>query len=278
MREMVIAIIRFPFIALAIVFIASVLWLNYFPSEENRSNEWLIATISPALGQLRRNMIRNTWQKSYRGPPATMRFILASAGEQWMPLIEAENATYGDLIMLSHLSDSKELGMKTKELDFFQWLVQSGMRWRYVSKLDDDSYLDATGFYKRLLGPLLMREPDGNTMIARQLYWHNPEFAYPGGQFYTLSWPLIEALAAAYTTKPVRDDYADLVIGRLLHDDNVEFDFIQMGNSVAFDFDAKNGDKDSWSHSITEGSLNPHQLKDNEIFLQVAREMEELPS
>jgi hypothetical protein len=269
------AITRYPFIAIVLIMTLAALWINHH--DQSEPNDWLIATISPALGQLRRNMIRNTWQKVYKGPPATMRFILASAGEELMPIIEAENATYGDLIMLSHLTDSKELGMKSKEIDFFQWLVQSGMSFKFVSKLDDDSYLDATGFYNHFLEPLQQREEkDGNIMIARKLMWWNPEFPYPGGQFYTLSWSLAEALAQGYATDPARDDYADLLVGRLLYDTKVEFEFIEMDNSVAFDYDPNNPDKISGSHSITQGSLNPHQLKDNNVFMQVAQKMQAL--
>jgi beta-1,3-galactosyltransferase 1 len=284
------AMFRYPFIAILLIALLGVLWLNHesvsklvasgsSKQDQPVSNVWLIATISPALGQLRRNMIRTTWQKWYQGPPTTMRFVLASAGDEWTPLLEAENATYGDLIMLSHRIDSKELGMKTKELDFFQWLARSGMSWKYVSKLDDDSYLDATGFYNRFIDPRLRNSQEDHVLIAREL-WSNSDtkFRFPGGQFYTVSWSLVEALAAGYNDSLVRDDNADLRIGRILFDDEVAFEFVPMDNSVAFDFDENNGDKTAWSHNITEGSLNPHQLKDNAVFLRAARDMQTLSS
>ena len=61
---------------------------------------WLIATISAAKAFERRNLIRATWQSLYNNPVFETRFVIAEPGEALMHVIEFENKTHGDLIMI----------------------------------------------------------------------------------------------------------------------------------------------------------------------------------
>ena len=62
---------------------------------------WLIVTISAAKSFERRNIIRATWQSLYKNPVFETRFVIADPGEALLPIIEFENKTHGDLIMIS---------------------------------------------------------------------------------------------------------------------------------------------------------------------------------
>ena len=246
-------------------------------------HDWLIATISPALAQRRRNMIRTTWQTLYTGPPpATFRFVIANPGEEWLPLLRHEYDTYGDLVMLEHLTESKELGMRTKELDFMLWLLEQGDQYKFVSKLDDDSYLDASAFYEEFLEARVnaAATPDQEkpVIIGRRLGQGGTislqfPFPYPGGQFYTLSWSVVEALARQYNVSNTRHEFADVLIGMLLDEAGTEFEFIDMSHAEAFELEEGKMDEEAWEHDITDKSVNPHLLKEDDVFMRVAEEM-----
>ena len=243
---------------------------------------WLIATISPALSQRRRNIIRTTWQSLYTGPPADFRFILANPGIEWYDVITAENNTHGDLIMLDHLTEGKALGMMTKEIDFALWLVESGRQYNFVSKLDDDSYLDGNAFYDEYLSHRveqgLQPTVEESVIIGRHMgrdgfISEQYPFPYPGGQFWTMSWPVISALARQYNTSSTRAHWADVLIGKLLDEAGTEFNFVDMPHSEAFEYREDIDDEEEWEHVITSKSMNPHLLKEDELYLKVAGQM-----
>ena len=289
---------------LALGAMIGVLTLWYFESRFNNStspstlsknhssavrgnNDWLIATISPALAQRRRNMIRTTWQALYSGPSITTKFILANPGQQWMPLLQHENDTYGDLIMLDYLHESHDLGMQTKELDFLLWLVKEGQEWRYVSKIDDDAYVDATAFYEDFLEPQLQHAwtvapgQEDPVLIGRHLGRGGTvsqafQFPYPGGQFYTMSWSLITSLVNQYNTSDTRHAFADVLIGMLLEESGTNFTFVDMPHEMAFELKEGEFDNTQWEHDVIYPAMNPHQLKDDEVFMRVSEKMRQI--
>lgn len=121
---------------------------------------WLLATISPAFSLQRRTLIRNTWQRLYRNDTRfATRFVIANATELWRPLIQAENETYGDIIMLPNVFEGKREANSIKPMEFFSYLVNTTAQpWRFVSKVDDDSFLDARAFWNKFLQPVMDRE------------------------------------------------------------------------------------------------------------------------
>ena len=135
---------------------------------------WLIATISPAHSQQRRNIIRATWQSLYDDPAITTRFVISDPGELWMPLIRHENATYGDLIILSHLEETAHIANTIKTVELFRYLVESGFHWDFVSKLDDDSFLDVFTFYHSFILPRLDTRSHNRIIIGRRLSRQEP--------------------------------------------------------------------------------------------------------
>jgi hypothetical protein len=245
---------------------------------------WLVATISPAFGLQRRSIIRATWQHLYSNPSFTFRFVISNPGELWMPVIDQENKTYGDLIMLPHLEENGTIANTIKTIEFFRWLAQRGDTWKYVSKVDDDSFLDAQTFARDWLYPNIEKysiynqeqagKHDGSdvplrrlTVIGRHL---DEEFVYPGGQFYTVNWELMLALQKLYSENPIRDEFEDVLIGRLMHEGQLPFDFITLNNTQAFDYNEGDGNPNAWSHNLSLPAVNPHKMKNDEVYLKVA--------
>lgn len=230
---------------------------------------WLIATMSPAHSQLRRNIIRATWQTLYPNPAITFRFVLSDPEELWMPLIHHENATYGDLIVLRDLEESYRVANTVKSIHFFQYLAKQGSSWKFVSKMDTDAFLDVPSFYRTFIAPHLDL-PAHPIMIGRPFYYGDPQYIFPSGSLYTLSWDLVLTLVRLYDANPIEGENEDLLVGRLLHDAGESFDFVELDSSTTFDLDEKNWDKQAWEHRVMDGAMVPHQLKDDETYLRVA--------
>lgn len=293
---------RWHYVAVGIItFSVLLLFTNSFleepfkPSLHMKSKEiphpvWLIATISAAHSLQRRAIIRNTWQSLYKNDSIfTTRFVLSNPGELWAPIIAAENATHGDIIILPNLEENGHTANTVKSIEFFKHITSGETRYDFVSKLDDDSYLDAHTFFKNYLQPRIAFDEHktvsetsamNRTIIARTL--RRSTWTYPGGQFYTMTWDIVSLVSQLHAKHPIVDEDEDVLIGRLLHEAGEEWHHTDLPNEVAFDFKekdlrgdgtafAKDGaDLKGWRHAVGRGSVNPHKMKGDEEFLRVA--------
>lgn len=96
-----------------------------------------------------------------------------------MPLIQHENATHGDITMLPHLNETAQVANTVKSNEFFRFLASCENSWEFVSKIDDDSYLDTREFSEEFIKPLLENPQPKRTMIGRRLYHHDPDLSIP---------------------------------------------------------------------------------------------------
>lgn len=265
--------------------------------QQQQQPTWLIATISAYTSQRRRNIIRATWQTLYQNPAFTTRFVIAKPSPLWRALIQHENDTYGDLIVLDHLTESAEVANTIKSVEFLKHILTTTAAqhtpWDFVSKIDDDSFLSAQRFYEEFLLPRLQQNHNQNqnqnhphphptttnnaTLIARRLLRPSRPFSTPGGQFYTLSWSLVHTVASTYTSSnPTPSSLAeDVLIGRLLYDAQASFDFVELDDTRAFDVSdngslGRLGKDGAELGPMDEGALNPHKMKDDEMYLRVA--------
>ena len=242
---------------------------------------WLLATISAYFSQRRRNIIRATWQTLYANPAFDTRFVIAQPLPLWQPLIKHENDTYGDLIVLDHLEESSKIANTIKSVEFLKHLVAQSEAagaeapWKFVSKIDDDSFLSAERFYQDFLFPRMDQGADDNrTLIARRLTRSDRNFSTPGGQFYTLSWDLVRLVAETHARDPISSLPEDVLIGRLLYDADARFDFVELDDTRAFDV---TDDLERLSKGkevlgpMDAAAINPHKMKDDETYLRVAR-------
>lgn len=111
-------------------------------------------------------------------------------------------------------------------------------------------------------------------LIGRKLQGGRRPFPYPGSQFYTLSHHTALTLVHQHLAHPITDEDEDVLVGRLLHEAAQEFNISELSNPVAFDFDVSVKDQIAWSHDVAGlWNLNPHRLKTDEVFLDVARRM-----
>jgi hypothetical protein len=85
----------------------------------------------------------------------------------------------------------------------------------FVSKVDDDSFVNVPGFYSECLAAHLHPLAQ-DLVIARSLGWGS--FQYPGGQFYTLREALVVKLADLPDRNPIGDMAEDMLVGHLLQE------------------------------------------------------------
>ncbi|KAE9965914.1 hypothetical protein BLS_007312 [Venturia inaequalis] len=259
---------------------------------------WLVATMSPYFAIQRRTVIRETWQKLYRNTSTTeMKFVLANPDPDWDDIIAAENATHGDIIILHHLDENAKTANTIKTVEFFKHLTlneEQTKRWTFISKVDDDSYLDAKTFYNQYLQPLMtynssvvMLDEDIPTVpaivIGKKLHLPDANFDYPSGQFYTVSWDMATLMSTMQLKLNITTD-EDVLVGKLLSLSEVPYTLIKLPYWEAHEIQwtgVKVDGRDTvwadekmnlntWTHPIGPSSINPHRMKDDKGYMMVA--------
>lgn len=265
---------------------------------ERKQNPWLAAVISPAFDVERRMLIRSTWMHMYRDLPFDGRFVLANPGPLMMETVSLENRTYGDLIVLDHINEDPITANTVKTLEFYKWLVQSGLKYEFVTKLDTDLWLNARGFWETYLEPRLSspssskhasspRKATVSMTTIAQIYYSRPSRrVFPHGSMYTNTWDLVELISRLQEADPVyaSEDRANTL---LLQRANKKVNFVHMNGAEKFDFDPEDTRaKDSpWARKDTHPNaqrhalhgtdvIAVHKLKDLEAFLRVAVEFD----
>jgi hypothetical protein len=261
--------------------------------------KWLVATMSPYFALSRRTIIRSTWQTLYRNSSTTeFKFVIANPDPDWEGVIAQENATYGDIIILRHLEENNEIANSIKTVEFFKYLTlneEQQKKWTFVTKLDDDSYLDSKTFYDEWLRPMIAENstteelakgvPQVNgIVIGKGLRKEGKKFIYPSGQFYTLSWDMATIMAEMQVAHNI-STWEDVLVGELLELSQIPYRMVELPYTEAFEIQWGNtvtvdGKKtvwaedsvnlDAWFHPVGPGSINPHRMKDDKGYMMVA--------
>jgi beta-1,3-galactosyltransferase 1 len=209
----------------------------------------------------------------YNNDAFTMRFVISNPGEIWSDLIQHENDTYHDIIILPHLQETSHVANTIKTIEFYRHLANSTStsKWDYVSKVDDDSFVDTETFYHEYLEP---RPSATNTMVARPMNDIHRPYAYPQGQFYTLSWDMVLEAVDIYTKAPITDEHEDALIGRLFYEAGRDYELVELTNERFHDYGPENK---IWTyldtHAITNRTISAHLMKDDEMYIEVASQM-----
>jgi beta-1,3-galactosyltransferase 1 len=251
--------------------------------------------MSPYFSLSRRQIIRSTWQKLYENSSTTdFRFVISNPDPTWEDVLAQENATYGDLIALRHLQEISEVANSIKTVEFFKYLTLSGQerRWTFVTKLDDNSYLDSRQFYLEWLEPIINNSTNElvqgipevkGIVIGKGLTTHGKNFIYPSGQFYTMSWDMARIMAEQQRIHNVTT-FVDVLVGELLQRGQTEYKFVELPYAEAFEIAwdgtekidgkatawAEDGTElNAWFHPVGPSSINPHRMKEDDQYLMV---------
>ncbi|KAG8534348.1 uncharacterized protein KY384_001192 [Bacidia gigantensis] len=257
------------------------------PIGSNDLPTWLIWTNSAAPLRQRREIIRSTWQRTFASIPFTPLFVIGEPTAEWLPLLAQENATYGDLIMIGGHGDGAEFANTIKPFEVLLHLRdqarEGGTNYTFVTKTDDDTYLNVARLWDSYILPNAEAE---RTIISRPICFDRPH-EYPSGPMYTLTWDLVEILADQYeatteterfeftgtepTTKKGQTGYRrrageDFLVGHFLVEANEEFGYLGLDFEESCDVIEAEGQ----FNGVTERSVAVHRMKADEEFLWVS--------
>jgi beta-1,3-galactosyltransferase 1 len=244
---------------------------------------WLILTISKVDHLQRRQIIRQSWQRIFQNDTLfDPRFVITTPEELWRPIIEIENATYGDLIILPHEHENHKWANTVKTLETLTWVLDHLRPYTFVSKLDEDSFIDPRTFWKYWLQPRIESDTVKGTYIGRELQNRYP-FHYASGQFYTMSWDYVDLVTKLWKTNHITDEHEDVLTARLMYEAKVQYNLTWLPARTVFDYDDhfSNHDGTAWApegqdidhaqwHAVAQGAINVHQLKGDDEYLRVA--------
>jgi galactosyltransferase len=253
-------------------------------SSDTSHQPWLAAIISSAFEPERRMLIRTTWIHKFKNTvPFDARFVVSNPGPRWVEILQAENRTFGDLIVLDHLQEDDFTANTIKTIELFKYLINHGFQYEFVSKLDTDLFLNARRFWDVYLRPRLTADNKAN--ITRtgigELYYHN-DLVFLHGSMYTYTWDIIEELVQLQDRFRVVTS-EDVLAPTLLLKARRMVNIVNFLGSEKFDYlelDSR-GDGMPWARqathpNATEHALygdNPiaiHNLKKNDEYLKIA--------
>lgn len=264
--------------------------------DDGKQHPWLGAVICSAWDVKRRMLIRYTWMKMFKDVPMDQRFVISNPGPQWTDIIQQENRTFGDMIVLDHLHEDDFTANTVKTIEFYRWLVEKSPRkYEFVSKMDTDLFVNARAMWERKILPRLERTPtpdspdpvltaNVNHTVIGQFYfdgYHHTSF--PHGAIYTVTWDIVELLPK------LQDEFhiiagEDVTMAWLLMKGKQKVTMAVLSESEKFEFDTKDmrpGERTPWArkgtditsswHALYGGDvLAIHQLKSDDDFLMVA--------
>ncbi|AEO70956.1 32735328-df86-41ad-9e67-04135fb3ccb0 [Thermothielavioides terrestris] len=263
------------------------------PPDDGRQRPWLGSVICSAFDIERRMLIRYTWMKLFKDVPMDQRFVISNPGPEWMPVIQQENRTFGDLIVLDHLSEDDFTANTIKTVEYYRWLAEKSPRkYQFVSKMDTDLFLNARAMYDRKLRPRMAPRNSStdelvatvnHTLVGQFYYDSYHKTSFPHGAIYTVTWDIVELLPK------LQDEFhvvagEDLTMAWLLMKARQKVTFVHMNESEKFEFDPKDmrpGERTPWARKDTdltsswhalygEDVIAVHQLKKDEDWLMVA--------
>jgi hypothetical protein len=257
--------------------------------EHNTKTNVLFAIKSPAFktAASRRDTIRNTYARQIKEyPQADYTFYLSTPDEINAPFIAKELDTHGDLTILSTIPETSpnttRYAITMKTFEFFKQLSRP---YNWVCHIDDDSYVQIYRLMERyLLNP---RYHPFRTIVARvrtePSFLGETKFPYPGGQMYCISGDIARTVATQFHTAipelgtdPNTWPSDDLIMGLYIRRAFGKAQWVDLPNPIAYDI-GDSWDINEYAHIPNPNQgINPHRLKDDELFKAVALAHEQL--
>ena len=245
--------------------------LLHTASKSSADPRWLLAVFLGPSNLSRRHIIRSTWATRYTNPSYEYRFILGNySSTPWAPIIDAENATYGDIWSIpDFMNESDKTANKIKNLELFKDMAENQgsrvRRYDFVSKVDSDVWLNTPQYFDTFVAPRLAGgekyDPDALVMIGRPMVWECP-YVFASGRLYTMSWPLIEFLAQKYTAKPHPELNEDVAVGLYLYEDRTNHTFVPVEVEQAWDIGLE--------YLVDNETMIMHGIKEDERLVEIS--------
>ncbi|KAL6715388.1 hypothetical protein ACLMJK_006349 [Lecanora helva] len=254
------------------------------PEGEQKHAPWLLYTSSSSHDFQRRFLIRWSWVNTFANSSIYDHiFAVSTTDPLLISLIKKENETYGDILLLDHLEDTHFIANGIKPFEVLKKLTAGGWKGRtydFVSKLDQDSWVDPVRVWEKYLKRRRM-------VTGRRLMLSMPHEDFcgcpsPQGGFYTLGWPLAKTIVRLFDNVDIPKeeiDQEDCQVGRWPTDAGEDFDFVPMDEEESFDIEGEEGEyvaRDWVGETKIRGPVGAlkkavflHQLKEDEKWLTI---------
>lgn len=174
----------------------------------NKSTFLFIMILTSPKGTERRDAIRSTWLKNVKSD-FIAKFIIGgkTLSKSDRDLLESENQSYQDLVIIPHLKDGY-YELSNKVLQGFRW-INENIDCSYVMKADDDSFVRIDKIVSELSHSKSIKTPNlywgffrGNARVKRKGKWAEHKWVlcdhylpYANGGGYVLSTKLVNFIA-----------------------------------------------------------------------------------
>lgn len=229
---------------------------------KDSKHKFLMAVSTGTLDFQRRHLIRayqiSPYNNSY---DITWRFFMGPPSPYYLKALQAENATFGDIVVIPDLVESRDNSRAIKPMEILTYVEKHMEVYKYVAKLDSDCFLYIPAFYDQFFNQTVQDLDFG--LIA--LYVRG-RFAWPQGAFEAFSWKLVRMLNKLYEFVPRTHWAEDLQMGWYLHDAHIHYTEVPLPEDRAYDFNVTWGVTD-----VAYNTVRVHEMKEEIDYIKIVK-------
>jgi len=243
------------------LYLNKILDTEYIASNEV-SKTVLIIILTNANNFQRRQLMRAHQIQPYTAfKNITWRFVLGSPPPVWRQSLKYENDTYGDLLFLESVPDTKDIARSIKLLEFYKYAETNLPVYKYIAKLDTDTFVNIASLMKNYFN----QDVDKFALASVGAVVRLGILDWPQGGFFAFSYKLMIFVNRIYGLVPRTVYEEDFQIGWYLRDAEVNYTRVELplGSYIAYDFNL------AWRDVFNE-TVRVHELKDETDYITVA--------
>jgi hypothetical protein len=226
----------------------------------------LLIGISTSVSDFnRRQLIRTHQINPYKKYNITFRFVLANPEPLWWDVINYENKTFNDLIVLGNINDTRDIANTIKQFEFFTYVEKNMGLFKFVAKLDSDCFVSITDFWKDFFNDTIQ---ELDFAIIALFVRDIGKFSWPQGSFEVISWKVMLLLNRLYANVYRTRWDEDIQLAWYLFDAQLNYTQIDFTRDRAYDFNK--GTHPYFMHDVGYKAVRIHELKTDKTYLAVA--------
>jgi hypothetical protein len=241
---------------------------NKLYEDQNVANI-LIGIVISAGDFQRRQFIRTLQIKPYNDYKIHFKFVLGNPTLLHQRSVKYENDTYGDIIVLEHIGDTRATGRTLKSYEFYRYVEKNLPQYTHIGRMDSDCFLNVADFWDLYMNETVLKSD--TTIIAAYVdsYFKGKlgKFDWPQGSFYTMTRDLMLIINKFHELVPKMVVEEDCQLAWYLFDAEIDYTKVQLDTSRNYDF---NGGLPGWTHNVYNNTIKVHELKTDEEYLAVA--------
>jgi hypothetical protein len=126
-------------------YLSQILTTTYKVSNDH-DNKILVLVLTASMDIQRRQIMRAHQINPYKKYNLTFKFVLGNTPSEYRQIIKHENDTYGDLLILEDVPDTKDIARTIKLFETFKYIEEKLPVYKYIAKIDTDCFVNIAGF------------------------------------------------------------------------------------------------------------------------------------